>query len=119
MTRREIGAKSLLSTRPFIVRRDPIARQRNRIQSSAGSEYDTAMSAFTTDEAAACRRLIELALAEDLGTTGDRTSLATIPAGVQATAAFVARSPGVLAGLPAATLVCHAVDPAYFHPDCS
>jgi nicotinate-nucleotide pyrophosphorylase (carboxylating) len=70
------------------------------------------MSTFTADEAAACRRLIDLALAEDLGTAGDRTSLATIPADKSATAAFVARSPGVVAGLPAAEMVCRAVDPA-------
>jgi nicotinate-nucleotide pyrophosphorylase (carboxylating) len=70
------------------------------------------MSSFTPDEAAACRRLIDLALAEDLGTTGDRTSLATIPAATLSGAAFVARSPGVVAGLPAAELVCAAVDPA-------
>src|SRR5262245_10132145 len=69
------------------------------------------MSAFNPDEAAACRHLIELALAEDLGTTGDRTSLATIPPGAVASAAFVARAPGVVAGLPAGALVCHAVDP--------
>jgi nicotinate-nucleotide pyrophosphorylase (carboxylating) len=69
------------------------------------------MSAFSPDETAASRRLIELALAEDLGPTGDRTGLATIPAGATAAAAFVARSPGVLAGLPAAAMVCHAVDP--------
>ena len=65
---------------------------------------------FTTSETAACGRLIELALAEDLGTTGDRTSLSTIPADKQAVAAFVARTSGVLAGLPAAALVCSAVD---------
>ena len=70
------------------------------------------MSSFTPDEAAACRRLIDLALAEDLGPTGDRTSLATIPAATTSRAAFVARSPGVVAGLPAAELVCAAVDPA-------
>src|SRR5438477_11099347 len=70
------------------------------------------MSTFTPDEAAACRRLIDLALSEDLGTTGDRTSLATIPAETAATAVFVARAPGVVAGLPAAEMVCQAVDPA-------
>jgi nicotinate-nucleotide pyrophosphorylase (carboxylating) len=69
------------------------------------------MSTFTPDEAAACRRLVELALAEDLGTTGDRTSLATIPADATGRAAFVARSPGVVAGLPVAAMVCAAVDP--------
>ena len=70
------------------------------------------MSAFSPDESAACRKLIDLALAEDLGATGDRTSLATIPANATAAAAFVARSAGVVAGLPAAAMVCQAIDPA-------
>jgi nicotinate-nucleotide pyrophosphorylase (carboxylating) len=70
------------------------------------------MSAFSPAEAAACRELVDLAIAEDLGTTGDRTSLATIPAATTGTAAFVARSPGVVAGLPAAEMVCQVVDPA-------
>jgi nicotinate-nucleotide pyrophosphorylase (carboxylating) len=68
------------------------------------------MSGFTADEAAACRRLVELAVVEDLGTTGDRTSLALIPADKTAQAAFVARTVGVVAGLPAAAMVCEAVD---------
>ena len=50
------------------------------------------MSGFSPDESAACRRLTDLAIAEDLGTGGDRTSLATIAAGGRATAAFVART---------------------------
>jgi nicotinate-nucleotide pyrophosphorylase (carboxylating) len=70
------------------------------------------MSAFTHDEIATAQKLIELALAEDLGSTGDRTSLATIPATAVATAAFIARAPGVVAGLPVAAMVCRAVDPA-------
>jgi nicotinate-nucleotide pyrophosphorylase (carboxylating) len=74
--------------------------------------------AFTAAEAAACQRLVDLALAEDLGDAGDRTSLATIPADKTARAAFVARSPGVIAGLPAAAAVCRAVDAALtFTPD--
>jgi nicotinate-nucleotide pyrophosphorylase (carboxylating) len=64
------------------------------------------MDGFTPDEDAACRRLVELALAEDLGVAGDRTSRALIPASKQAQAAFVGRSPGVIAGLPAAAMVC-------------
>ncbi|HYH66884.1 MAG TPA: carboxylating nicotinate-nucleotide diphosphorylase [Urbifossiella sp.] len=70
------------------------------------------MTAFTPAEAAACRRLVELALAEDLGAAGDRTSAALIPADQPGRAAFVARTAGVVAGLPAAALVCAAVDPA-------
>jgi nicotinate-nucleotide pyrophosphorylase (carboxylating) len=69
------------------------------------------MSGFTHDEIATAQRLIELALVEDLGPTGDRTSLATIPATAVAAAAFVARSAGVVAGLPVAAMVCRAVDP--------
>jgi nicotinate-nucleotide pyrophosphorylase (carboxylating) len=55
--------------------------------------------------------LVELALAEDIGPAGDRTSLALIDPEAEATAAFVARRAGVVAGLPAVELVCLAVDP--------
>lgn len=58
----------------------------------------------------AARALIALALAEDLGETGDRTSLATIPAEATATVAFVARARGVVAGVSVAEMVCAAVD---------
>jgi nicotinate-nucleotide pyrophosphorylase (carboxylating) len=72
---------------------------------------------FTAAETEACQRLLALALAEDLGTAGDLTSQAIIPADLTGQAAFVARAPGVLAGLPAAQLVCTAVDPRLqFHP---
>lgn len=67
------------------------------------------MIAFTRADAAACRRLVDLALAEDLGTVGDRTSDALIPPDQLGKAAFAARSPGVLAGVPAAALVAAAV----------
>ena len=66
---------------------------------------------FTPAESDACRRLVELALQEDLGTAGDLTSLAVIPEELQGLAVFVARAPGVIAGLPAAALVCTAVEP--------
>lgn len=56
------------------------------------------------------RRLIESALAEDLGGLGDVTSLATIPNDAMGSAAFVARAKGVVAGLPIAQMVCRAVD---------
>ncbi len=61
-------------------------------------------------ETAAALALIALALPEDLGEFGDRTSLATIPADKRATAIFVARRDGVVAGLPVAKLVCDAID---------
>ncbi len=66
---------------------------------------------LTAAEAAAARRLIDLALAEDLDTAGDVTSAATIPAAAPGRAAVVARAAGVVAGLPVAGLVCAAVDP--------
>lgn len=65
---------------------------------------------FTEAEAAACDRLIELALREDLGDRGDVTSQAVIPKEMQGCAAFVARSPGVLAGWPAVERVVWSVD---------
>jgi nicotinate-nucleotide pyrophosphorylase (carboxylating) len=53
---------------------------------------------------------VRAALREDIG-TGDITSVATIPAGAQATATFGARKPGVLAGLPLAEAAFREVDP--------
>lgn len=66
-------------------------------------------SPLTPAEAGAADALIRLALAEDLGPTGDRTSLATIPDATRGRAAFVARGAGVVAGLPVADRVCRAV----------
>ncbi len=63
---------------------------------------------LTPAEADAADALIRLAFAEDLGTAGDVTSLATIPE-VNARAAFVARTEGVVAGLPVAARVCAAM----------
>lgn len=75
--------------------------------------------AFTPSEVAACRRLIDLALAEDLGTSWeDRTSLSVIPADAVASAAFVARVSGIVAGLPAAEMVCAVVDSALVFNSC-
>ncbi len=64
---------------------------------------------FNRAEEKACRRLIELALEEDLGATGDITSKAVIPCDLSGRAVFVARAPGVVAGLPAAELVLQTV----------
>src|SRR5271166_1558413 len=66
--------------------------------------------AFGEAESAACRRLVEMALAEDLGAAGDLTSLAIIAPDAKGKAVFVARADGVVAGLPAARLVIGAVD---------
>jgi nicotinate-nucleotide pyrophosphorylase (carboxylating) len=69
-------------------------------------------SNLTPAEADAADALIALALAEDLGTGGDRTSLSTIPETTPGRAAFVARGAGVVAGLPVAARVCAAVSSA-------
>ncbi len=58
----------------------------------------------------ACQSLIDLALREDLGEAGDLTTQAFIPAAQTGSATFVARAPGVLAGLPAAALVFRTLD---------
>lgn len=66
---------------------------------------------FNSTERAACEQLVRLALAEDLGERGDLTSAALLPADLPGRAVFVARAEGVVAGLPAARLVCELVDP--------
>lgn len=54
--------------------------------------------------------IVERALAEDLADRGDITSQTVIPADSRSRASFVARSGGVIAGLPVAELVFEAVD---------
>ena len=66
---------------------------------------------FSVDESAACTRLVQLALDEDLGDVGDLTSLAVITEDAQGQAVFVSRAIGVVAGLPAARLVFAQLDP--------
>jgi nicotinate-nucleotide pyrophosphorylase (carboxylating) len=53
---------------------------------------------------------VKAALDEDLGRAGDITSAATIPATATATAAFVARKPGVVSGLPIVETTFREVD---------
>lgn len=68
------------------------------------------MNAFSNAEAAACDHLIKMALEEDLGSTGDLTCQAVIPLGHQGRAVFVARSPGVLAGVETVERIGEAVN---------
>ncbi len=56
------------------------------------------------------RDIVARALAEDFGTLGDLTSIATIPEDATATAAIVSRRYGVLAGASGATEVFRQVD---------
>ena len=51
---------------------------------------------FPPAESAACRRLVDWALEEDIGPIGDLTSRALIPDDRQGRAAFVARADGVV-----------------------
>ncbi|MBI4578029.1 MAG: carboxylating nicotinate-nucleotide diphosphorylase [Planctomycetes bacterium] len=65
--------------------------------------------------AGALRRAVEVALAEDLGClpgAGDLTGAACVDAARRATGRFVARSGGVLCGLPVAVEVFRRLDPS-------
>lgn len=55
--------------------------------------------------------IVDLALAEDLG-TGDVTTLATVPADRQARGAMLVKASGVISGLEAAAYTFRRVDPA-------
>jgi nicotinate-nucleotide pyrophosphorylase (carboxylating) len=57
------------------------------------------------------RAIIDLALAEDIG-TGDVTTIATVPADRTADAVMLAKSEGVLSGIEVAREVFRTVDPA-------
>lgn len=60
--------------------------------------------------AAALAAVVAAALGEDLGEAGDVTSQATVPEDVRWRAQFVARAPGVLAGIAAVEATYAAVD---------
>ena len=66
---------------------------------------------FGAFEAAACTRLLDWALEEDLGSSGDLTSLVTVPEDRTGRAVLAARSAGVIAGLPTAVLTFRKLDP--------
>jgi nicotinate-nucleotide pyrophosphorylase (carboxylating) len=55
--------------------------------------------------------VVRAALAEDVG-AGDLTTDGIVPAGLRCRAEIVLEEPGVLAGIPAARAVCHALDPS-------
>ena len=65
---------------------------------------------FNSEERETAQRLVELALAEDLGTVGDLTSQALIPVEMPGSVNVVARAEGVLAGLPVARMVFERLD---------
>ncbi|HID24167.1 MAG TPA: nicotinate-nucleotide diphosphorylase (carboxylating), partial [Planctomycetaceae bacterium] len=67
-------------------------------------------SEFGDQERAAAETLITIALAEDLGTTGDLTSQAVIDSAMRARVAIVARQTGILAGMPVVGMVFHSLD---------
>ncbi len=56
--------------------------------------------------------LVRAALLEDLGQAGDITTNAVVPSETRAEAAFVARKPGIVAGLDLAVLSFELLDPA-------
>lgn len=65
----------------------------------------------TESELAAARAVIERALQEDLAEIGDLTSQLLLPEGRSGAFRFVARQPGVVAGLPFARIVFEQLDP--------
>ncbi|MCA9055666.1 MAG: carboxylating nicotinate-nucleotide diphosphorylase [Planctomycetaceae bacterium] len=74
------------------------------------SDAVTEPGVLSADERRAADTLIDLALAEDLGSVGDLTSATLIPAESTGMVQIVARHDGVLAGLPLAAMVFARVD---------
>jgi len=72
---------------------------------TAGVDARFASSALAGPDLADLRRVVATALEEDLRYGPDATTAATVPADAVAVAAFAAREPGVLAGLPAVRAV--------------
>jgi nicotinate-nucleotide pyrophosphorylase (carboxylating) len=66
---------------------------------------------FELSEIHQAKQLIHLALDEDLGTSGDITSLSTIPEAATSIGRFVARRDGVISGLPIVGLIAEQFQP--------
>jgi len=64
---------------------------------------------MTSAETTVLARLVRVALAEDVG-AGDLTTRRLFPRAVKANAVILAKQPAIIAGLPAARAVFHAVD---------
>src|ERR1043165_2399108 len=83
--------------------------------SFSSKDENRQMSTFSPAETAACCRLIEMALLEDLGPSlspdADITSQCFVDPLTEGTTIMVARAYGILAGIPAAALVFSSVDP--------
>ncbi|KAJ0242742.1 Nicotinate-nucleotide pyrophosphorylase [Hirschfeldia incana] len=58
------------------------------------------------------KAVIELALAEDAGDTGDVTCMATIPFDMEVEAYFLAKEDGIVAGIALAEMIFEQVDPS-------
>ncbi len=71
---------------------------------------------FTETEQAACEHLIDLALTEDWHDVGDLTCAAIIPPDLDGQAEFVARVPGIAAGLAVAPLIYARASGVVFEP---
>jgi nicotinate-nucleotide pyrophosphorylase (carboxylating) len=74
---------------------------------------------FTEVERSRARELIAAALEEDLGETGDVTTRALIPGDQAGAVRIVARTSGVIAGLPAAAMVFAAIDETVAFASCA
>jgi nicotinate-nucleotide pyrophosphorylase (carboxylating) len=86
-------------------------RSRNKISYASINAYMRIVMDATIDESVATT-LVEMALSEDLGGRGDVTSRATIPVTTHITGRIVAKSDGVIAGLPLVEMVYRQVDPS-------
>lgn len=79
----------------------------NVVNAQIFNDYNTARLEMTEGQ---LRRLVEAALEEDLG-WGDLSTDYFVPVNLNAKASFVARKPGVVAGLDVARAVYQATDP--------
>jgi nicotinate-nucleotide pyrophosphorylase (carboxylating) len=71
---------------------------------------DSSTPGFGPEEISACLRLVQEALAEDLGQVGDITSRALVHERLHGSAQFVARQSGVLAGLETVRILLGQLD---------
>ena len=69
------------------------------------------MNPFSPEEWKAVKRIVALALGEDMGKAGDVTTASVLSEKIPGKAVFIAKASGIIAGLTVAECVFHAIDP--------
>ncbi|KAL0792890.1 hypothetical protein Bca101_064267 [Brassica carinata] len=108
-----ISVSRLLSPQFYAIQRSLVKMSASVTQTAAGGVSHGSMAIKPPSHPTYdLKAVIELALAEDAGDTGDVTCMATIPFDMEVEAYFLAKEDGIVAGIALAEMIFEQVDPS-------